>query len=74
MDYLEFIARVTYHIPDKGQVAVSIDDDGQFRHNSSVHLLKRFSLMGNLSQDSHPSGGASHHHVTYPFAHLTMIA
>jgi hypothetical protein len=44
----------------------SIDDDGQFRHNSSVHLLKRFSLMGNLSQDSHPSGGASHHHVTYP--------
>jgi predicted PurR-regulated permease PerM len=23
--------------------------------------------MGNLSQDSHPSGGASHHHVTYPF-------
>jgi glycosyltransferase involved in cell wall biosynthesis len=21
--------------------------------------------MGNLSQDSHPSGGASHHHVTY---------
>ena len=31
------------------------------------HLLKRFSLMGNLSQDSHPSGGASHHHVTYPF-------
>jgi hypothetical protein len=23
--------------------------------------------MGNLSQDSHPSGGASHHHVTYPY-------
>ena len=35
-------------------------------YNLSAHLLKRFSLMGNLSQDSHPSGGVSHHHVTYP--------
>jgi hypothetical protein len=31
------------------------------------HLLKRFSLMGDLSQDSRASKGASHHHVTYPF-------
>jgi hypothetical protein len=34
-------------------------------HDDVMHLLKRFSLMGNLSQDSHPSGGASHHHVIY---------
>jgi len=63
MDYLEFIARVTSHIPDKGQVAVSIDDDGQFRHNSSVHLLKK-DFPRRVYQT--PRGGASHHHVTYP--------
>src|SRR4030042_3899406 len=40
----------------------SIDDDGQYRHNSSVHLLKN-SFQRGVYQT--PRGGASHHHVTY---------
>jgi len=41
----------------------SIDDDGQFRHNSSVHFLNK-DFPRRVYQT--PRGGASHHHVTYP--------
>jgi hypothetical protein len=50
-------------LPGPSSSCVSIDDDGQSRHNSSVHLLK-VCFQQEVYQT--PGGGASHHHVTYP--------
>ena len=50
-------------LPDPSTSRESIDDDAQFRHNSSVPLLKNCNLPEVYQT---PGGGASHHHVAYP--------
>jgi len=46
MDYLEFIARVTSHIPDKGQVMV--------RYYGLYSNAHRGKIRKNMASPSHP--------------------
>jgi hypothetical protein len=66
-DRMSILCMSPYPLWDLGNILREsmriIDDDGQFRHNSSVHLLKK-DFPRRVYQT--PRGGASHHHVTYP--------
>jgi hypothetical protein len=55
MDYLEFIARVTFHIPDKGQVMVRYYGLYANAHRSKVRKASRVpAVLGLIDEDPPP--------------------
>jgi hypothetical protein len=60
IDYLEFIARVTSHIPDKGQVMVryyGLYANAQIRPSPGVDVRRREAAARPRLRDSRPGGG-----------------